>query len=94
MWHIFLLADGTETIAYGPDSDGYYYLHGYKWFTSATDANMAFTLARIVSKHEEITAVSGSLLIFVVKIVLMVVLGLPLWYLKLKNIYDVYVQYL
>ena len=40
------LAGGTETVAI-PQSDGSYHLHGYKWFTSATDANMAFTLARV-----------------------------------------------
>lgn len=50
-------AEGTDTVAYGPDSDGSYTLHGYKWFTSATDANMAFTLARLVSKESGITQV-------------------------------------
>uniref|UniRef100_A0A3Q3FDQ9 Acyl-CoA dehydrogenase family member 11-like n=1 Tax=Labrus bergylta TaxID=56723 RepID=A0A3Q3FDQ9_9LABR len=36
---------GTETIAVS-QTDGSYKLHGYKWFTSATDADMTLTLAR------------------------------------------------
>jgi hypothetical protein len=28
--------------------DGSYNLHGYKWFSSATDSDMALTLARVV----------------------------------------------
>ena len=46
-----LAADGTDTVAVGPDIDGSYRLHGYKWFTSATDAEMAFTLARLQDKE-------------------------------------------
>lgn len=41
-----ILASGTETVAV-PQSDGSYRLHGYKWFSSATDANMTLTLARV-----------------------------------------------
>lgn len=41
------IARGTETIAV-EEADGSYRLHGYKWFSSATDADMTFTLARIV----------------------------------------------
>lgn len=47
-------------MAYGPDLEGNYNLHGYKWFTSATDANMAFTLARVATETGEVTAVSYS----------------------------------
>jgi alkylation response protein AidB-like acyl-CoA dehydrogenase len=36
----------TETVARGPDAQGRYTLHGTKWFTSATTAQMALTLAR------------------------------------------------
>jgi acyl-CoA dehydrogenase len=36
----------TETIARGPDAEGRFTLHGTKWFTSATTAQMALTLAR------------------------------------------------
>lgn len=51
-------AGGTGTVAYGPESDGMYRLHGYKWFTSATDANMAFTLARLADKEGHVNEVS------------------------------------
>ena len=40
------LANGTETVAI-PQEDGSYRLHGYKWFSSATDADMTLTLARV-----------------------------------------------
>lgn len=40
------VANGTETVAV-PQSDGSYRLYGYKWFTSATDADMTLTLARV-----------------------------------------------
>ena len=41
------VGSGCETIAVRK-SDGTFRLHGYKWFSSATDSNMAMTLARIV----------------------------------------------
>ena len=37
----------TETVAL-PDGGGGWRLHGYKWFSSATDSDMALTLARVV----------------------------------------------
>ncbi|KXJ28911.1 acyl-CoA dehydrogenase family member 11 [Exaiptasia diaphana] len=40
------VANGTETQAI-PQTDGTYRLYGYKWFSSATDADMCLTLARI-----------------------------------------------
>ncbi|PFX21526.1 putative acyl-CoA dehydrogenase AidB [Stylophora pistillata] len=40
------VANGTETLAV-PQEDGTYRLYGYKWFSSATDANMTLTLARV-----------------------------------------------
>ncbi|XP_029294688.1 acyl-CoA dehydrogenase family member 11 [Cottoperca gobio] len=40
------VASGTETVAV-PQTDGSYKLHGFKWFTSATDADMTLTLARV-----------------------------------------------
>ncbi|XP_064392364.1 acyl-CoA dehydrogenase family member 11-like [Halichondria panicea] len=61
------VAGGTDTVAYGPDSEGNYSLHGYKWFTSATDANMAFTLARIVTDQGDVTAGSQGLSLFYVE---------------------------
>ncbi|XP_041377829.1 acyl-CoA dehydrogenase family member 11-like [Gigantopelta aegis] len=39
------VAGGTETVA-KLQPDGSYTLHGYKWFSSANDSDMAFTLAR------------------------------------------------
>ena len=41
-------ANGTETLAV-EQQDGSYKLYGYKWFSSATDADMTFTLARVVN---------------------------------------------
>ncbi|KAJ8312676.1 hypothetical protein KUTeg_010049 [Tegillarca granosa] len=41
------VANGTETLAV-LQTDGSYKLFGYKWFSSATDADITFTLARIV----------------------------------------------
>ncbi|XP_054629917.1 acyl-CoA dehydrogenase family member 11-like [Dunckerocampus dactyliophorus] len=40
------VSSGTETVAV-PQTDGWYKLHGFKWFTSATDADMTLTLARV-----------------------------------------------
>ena len=37
----------TETVAVA-DEEGRWRLHGYKWFSSATDSDMALTLARVV----------------------------------------------
>ncbi|KPP74256.1 hypothetical protein Z043_106597 [Scleropages formosus] len=44
------VASGTETVAQlQPDAS--YRLYGFKWFTSATDADMTLTLARVVDTH-------------------------------------------
>lgn len=43
------VAGSTETLAY-PQEDGTFRLHGYKWFSSASDADMALALARIVDE--------------------------------------------
>jgi len=43
------VANGTETVAI-KQNDGSYNLHGYKWFSSATDADISLTLARIVDE--------------------------------------------
>ena len=42
-------ANGTETVAV-EQTDGTHKLYGYKWFSSATDADITFTLARIVDR--------------------------------------------
>ena len=41
----YTVASGTETIAVS-QGNGEHKLYGYKWFTSATDADMALILAR------------------------------------------------
>ncbi|RUS77874.1 hypothetical protein EGW08_014387 [Elysia chlorotica] len=51
------VASGTETVAV-EQTDGTYKLFGYKWFSSATDADMTLTLARVVDKNGS-TGTSG-----------------------------------
>lgn len=63
------VASGTETIAM-EQSDGSYRLYGYKWFSSATDADITFTLARVVDRHGN--TVQGTK-------------GLSLFYLEVRN---------
>ena len=50
------VANGTETMAV-EQTDGTYKLYGYKWFSSATDADVTFTLARVVDKHGKVIQV-------------------------------------
>ncbi|CAL8237137.1 unnamed protein product, partial [Arctogadus glacialis] len=41
-----------EDVAEGePQPDASYRLHGFKWFTSATDADMTLPLGRVVGRH-------------------------------------------
>ncbi|XP_046556288.1 acyl-CoA dehydrogenase family member 11-like isoform X1 [Haliotis rubra] len=63
------VARGTETLAV-PNDDGSYSLHGYKWFSSATDADITFTLARCVDQSGK--TVQGTQ-------------GLSLFYLELRD---------
>ncbi|CAL1261840.1 unnamed protein product [Larinioides sclopetarius] len=51
------VARGTETVAV-PDN-GFHRLHGYKWFSSASDANIAITLARIIKNPEKSKTENG-----------------------------------
>uniref|UniRef100_H2LVR0 Acyl-CoA dehydrogenase family, member 11 n=1 Tax=Oryzias latipes TaxID=8090 RepID=H2LVR0_ORYLA len=57
------VASGTETVAI-PQTDGSYKLHGFKWFTSATDADMTLTLARIQDRTGATTPGSKGLSLF------------------------------
>ncbi|XP_063396861.1 acyl-CoA dehydrogenase family member 11-like isoform X1 [Mytilus trossulus] len=57
------VASGTETEAVKQD-DGSYRLHGYKWFSSATDSDMAFTLARVVDKQNNVIEGTKGLSLF------------------------------
>jgi alkylation response protein AidB-like acyl-CoA dehydrogenase len=53
------VAAGTETVATEVDIiQNLYNLNGYKWFSSATDADMAITLARIKDHNGNIVQVS------------------------------------
>ena len=55
---MFPPANGTETIAVA-EGNGTYKLSGYKWFSSATDADMTLTLARICDSHDNTVPVSS-----------------------------------
>ncbi|XP_061585959.1 acyl-CoA dehydrogenase family member 11-like [Cololabis saira] len=57
------VARGTETVAV-PQTDGSYKLHGFKWFTSATDADMTLTLARVQDSTGVTTPGSRGLSLF------------------------------
>lgn len=49
-------ASATETVAVA-QTDGSYKLHGFKWFTSATDADVTLTLARVQDRGGATTPV-------------------------------------
>ena len=53
------VANGTETVAV-PQDDGTYRLYGYKWFSSATDADVTLTLARVQNSDGSTVPVSTS----------------------------------
>ncbi|XP_077378709.1 acyl-CoA dehydrogenase family member 11 isoform X2 [Festucalex cinctus] len=57
------VARGTETTAV-PQTDGWYKLYGFKWFTSATDADMTLTLARVCDRAGVTTPGSRGLSLF------------------------------
>lgn len=60
------VANGTETIAI-PQEDGTYKLHGYKWFSSATDADMTFTLARVLNSDGSVVPGTKGVTMFYLK---------------------------
>jgi len=60
------VALGTETVAVHEEGDTYR-LYGYKWFSSATDSNMALTLARIVDSQGNTVSGSRGLSMFYLK---------------------------
>ncbi|XP_048369590.1 acyl-CoA dehydrogenase family member 11-like isoform X3 [Sphaerodactylus townsendi] len=57
------VANGTETVA-RELPNGTHTLHGFKWFTSATDADISLTLARVVSAEGQIEQGSKGLSLF------------------------------
>ncbi|GIX67644.1 acyl-CoA dehydrogenase family member 11 [Caerostris extrusa] len=58
------VANSTETIAV--PANGFYRLYGYKWFSSASDADVALTLARI-QDNPELSETGNGLTMFCVK---------------------------
>ncbi|CAL8080112.1 unnamed protein product [Orchesella dallaii] len=58
---------GTETVAIPTGEEGKFKLHGYKWFSSATDSDMALTLARIVDSDGVALPGSSGLSMFFLK---------------------------
>lgn len=55
----------SETLAY-PEADGSWSIHGFKWFSSATTANMTMLLARAVDpKSNSVTEGSKGLSLFI-----------------------------
>ncbi|XP_065830390.1 acyl-CoA dehydrogenase family member 11-like [Oscarella lobularis] len=57
------VASGTETVAVSHE-DGSYRLYGYKWFTSASDADMSLTLARIQDEGGQVVDGTKGLTLF------------------------------
>lgn len=57
------VASGTETVAIHESGDQYK-LYGYKWFSSATDADMSLTLARITDTNGNHTPGTKGLTMF------------------------------
>ena len=66
-----------------------YRLHGYKWFSSATDADMAFTLARIQDNDGMVTEVREMRLNLFSEIIVLFqgTQGLSLFYVETKDQY-------
>ena len=66
-----------------------YRLHGYKWFSSATDADMAFTLARIQHNDGMVTEVRVMRLNLFSEIIVLFqgTQGLSLFYVETKDQY-------
>uniref|UniRef100_A0A672NWY5 Acyl-CoA dehydrogenase family member 11-like n=1 Tax=Sinocyclocheilus grahami TaxID=75366 RepID=A0A672NWY5_SINGR len=61
------VSSGTETVA-RRQQDGWFKLYGFKWFTSATDADVTLTLARITDRHGRSTAGSSGLSLFLAEV--------------------------
>ncbi|XP_043924301.1 acyl-CoA dehydrogenase family member 11-like [Protopterus annectens] len=57
------VAGGTETVA-REQPDGSYRLYGFKWFTSATDADMTLTLGRVMDAQGNTVEGSKGLSLF------------------------------
>ncbi|XP_075425000.1 acyl-CoA dehydrogenase family member 11-like isoform X2 [Ascaphus truei] len=58
---------GTETVAQS-QADGTYKLHGFKWFTSATDSDMSLTLGRVTDTQGHTVQGTRGLSLFYLKV--------------------------
>lgn len=61
------VASGCETLAI-PNFDGTFSLHGHKWFSSATDSDMAMTLARVVDAEGKVEEGTRGLSMFYLEV--------------------------
>ena len=62
------VAQGTETIAIPcKDNEDMYRLHGYKWFSSATDSDMTLTLARVAGQDGMVIPGTKGISMFMLK---------------------------
>ncbi|XP_057187433.1 acyl-CoA dehydrogenase family member 11-like [Triplophysa rosa] len=61
------VSTGTETVA-RRQQDGCFKLYGFKWFTSATDADVTLTLGRITDVHGRTTPGSRGLSLFLAQV--------------------------
>ncbi|XP_077094063.1 acyl-CoA dehydrogenase family member 11 isoform X2 [Siphateles boraxobius] len=61
------VSSGTETVA-KRQQDGWFKLYGFKWFTSATDADMTLTLARVTDENGRTTPGSRGLSLFLAEV--------------------------
>lgn len=64
------VASGTDTTAVRDPSlpDEHYRLYGYKWFSSATDADMTLTLGRVATEGGEVQEGNKGLSLFYLKL--------------------------
>lgn len=61
------VAGGTETVAVPVDQQRHR-LYGYKWFSSATDANMALTLARVADDEGNVIGGTNGITLFYIPV--------------------------
>ena len=62
------VAKGTETLAVPVSGDSNLYsLYGYKWFSSATDSDIALTLGRITDSKGNVTPGTDGVTMFLIK---------------------------
>eukprot|EP00095_Tigriopus_kingsejongensis_P011261 maker-scaffold708_size108518-snap-gene-0.18 protein:Tk11261 transcript:maker-scaffold708_size108518-snap-gene-0.18-mRNA-1 annotation:"hypothetical protein BRAFLDRAFT_122038" len=62
------VANATETVAVPTSDPHVFHLHGYKWFSSATDADMSLALARIVDLNGDTVEGNQGISMFFLKV--------------------------